>query len=658
MESKKCVVLQMQIVYLLSLLFMFSLSLAVTDEEQNDMQTYIVWVEKPVAQGSSAQSHEDLESWYHTFLPESTIATSNQLSKPRIVHAYHNVATGFAAKLTPEDVKAMEKKPGFVSAHPEAILPLHTTHSPNFLGLNQGMGFWKGSNYGKGVIIGVLDTGVSPDHPSFSDAGVPPPPAKWKGKCEFNGRVCNNKLIGARNFNGISTGQPAGDPPLDQEGHGTHTSSTAAGNFVKGAALFGMAKGTAVGMAPHAHLAIYRVCSAVGCAEGDILAAMDAAVDDGVDVLSLSLGGFSRPFYSDVLCERGGAGGRIDKGAEVKRAGGAAMILMNQRIDGFSTLADPHLLPTAHVSYDAGLKIKFYIKSTTKPTATILFKGTVIGDKHAPSVASFSSRGPSTASPGILKPDITGPGVSILATWPVSVDNATKSKATFNIISGTSMSCPHLSGIAALLKGSHPDWSPAAIKSAIMTTADVHNLGGKSIVDQTLKAADLFAIGAGHVNPSKANDPGLVYDTQPKNYIQYLCGLNYTDKQIQIITQQTVDCSKIGAIPEAQLNYPSFSIIVGSNKKTKSQLYTRTVKNVGQANSTYKLDILAPNKVDVNVSPEVLKFTKVKQTITYRVKFVAQEGAGKDGVLFGQGYLRWVSDKHNVTSPMVVIFGS
>ncbi|XP_008238728.1 PREDICTED: subtilisin-like protease SBT1.2 [Prunus mume] len=763
MESKKCVVLQMQIVYLLCLLFMSSLSLA-ADEEQNGMQTYIVWVEKPVAQGSSAQSHEDLESWYQTFLPESTIATSNQLSKPRIVHAYHNVATGFAAKLTPEEVKAMEKKPGFVSAYPEAILPLHTTHSPNFLGLNQGLGFWKGSNYGKGVIIGVLDTGVSPDHPSFSDAGVPPPPAKWKGKCEFNGRVCNNKLIGARNFNGISTGQPAGDPPLDQEGHGTHTSSTAAGNFVKGAAVFGMVKGTAVGMAPYAHLAIYRVCSVAGCAEGDILAAMDAAVDDGVDVLSLSLGGFSRPFYSDgvavgafgaiqkgifvscsagnsgpsystssneapwiltvgastidrniratarlgnkkeyngeslfqpnnfnskimlplvdagslgnqttafcdpgtlknvkgkiVLCERGGAGGRIDKGAEVKRAGGAAMILMNQRIDGFSTLADPHVLPTAHVSYNAGLKIKSYLKSTTKPTATILFKGTVIGDKHAPSVASFSSRGPSTASPGILKPDITGPGVSILATWPVSVDNATKSKATFNIISGTSMSCPHLSGIAALLKGSHPDWSPAAIKSAIMTTADVHNLGGKSIVDQTLKAADLFAIGAGHVNPSKANDPGLVYDTQPNNYIQYLCGLNYTDKQIQIITQQTVDCSKIGAIPEAQLNYPSFSIIIGSNKKTKSQLYTRTVKNVGEANSTYKLDILAPHKVDVNVSPEVLKFTKVKQTITYRVKFVAQDGAGKDGVLFGKGYLRWVSDKHNVTSPIVVIFGS
>ncbi|PQQ01888.1 subtilisin-like protease SBT1.7 [Prunus yedoensis var. nudiflora] len=479
-----------------------------------------------------------------------------------MVHAYRNVATGFAAKLTPEEVKAMEKKEGFLSAHPEQILPLHTTHSPNFLGLHQGLGVWKGSNYGEGVIIGVLDTGISPDHPSFSDEGVAPPPAKWKGKCDFNGTVCNNKLIGARNFHG---GQTTGGPPVDDEGHGTHTSSTAAGNFVK----------------------------------GDILAALDTAVEDGVDVLSLSLGGASVPFYADgiaigafgaiqkgifvscsagnsgpfyaslaneapwiltvgastidrsikatallgngaeydgeslfqpkdfsskllplvyagangkqssafcdagslgnvegaiVLCERGGGVGRIDKGAEVKRAGGAAMILVNAETDGDSTLADPHVLPATHVGYVAGVKIKAYLNSTSSPAATILFKGTVIGDGLAPKIASFSSRGPSIASTGILKPDIIGPGVSILAAWPVSVDNGTE----------------------ALLKSSHPDWSPAAIKSAIMTTAEVHNLEGKPIVDETLKPADIFATGAGHVNPSKANDPGLIYDTKPR----------------------------------------------------------------------------------------------------------------------------------------------
>ncbi|TQE10111.1 hypothetical protein C1H46_004281, partial [Malus baccata] len=722
-----------------------------------DTQTYVVWVKKPVQDKFFSKSHQDLESWYQTFLPE-TVADSNEATKPRMVHTYRNVATGFAAKLTAEEVRAMENKEGFVSARPERILPLHTTHSPNFLGLQQGLGAWKGANYGAGVIIGVLDTGIGPDHPSFSDEGVPPPPAKWKGKCDFNGPVCNNKLVGARNF---QSGQSTGGPPVDDEGHGTHTSSTAAGNFVKGANAFGVANGTAAGMAPYAHVAMYKVCGEAGCSDADILAAMDTAVEDGVDILSLSLGGASFPFYDDaiavgaftaiqkgifvscaagnsgpdyeslsneapwiltvgastidrsiratallgnhgefdgvslnqpkdfnstllplvypgvngdqslslcapgslgnvegkiVLCE--GGRGRVAKGEEVKRAGGAAMILANLEAGGYTVLADAHVLPATHVSYAAGLMIKAYINSTATPQATISFKGTVIGDPLAPQVAFFSSRGPSIASPGILKPDIIGPGVSILAAWPVSVDNATlpNPKATFNMVSGTSMSCPHLSGIAALLKSSHPDWSPAAIKSAIMTTAEVNNLGGQPIVDETLKPADIFATGAGHVNPSNAIDPGLIYDINPADYIPYMCGLNYTNEQIQVVTQQTVNCSEVGTIPEAQLNYPSFSIIIGSSDESKSQDYTRKVKNVGPASSTYKLDLNVPHKMGMSVNPEVLTFTKVNQEITFSVEFIAQDGAGKDGVLFDRGYLRWISDKHSVTSPISVIF--
>lgn len=244
--------------------------------------------------------------------------------------------------------------------------------------------------------------------------------------------------------------------------------------------------------------------------------------------------------------------------------------------------------------------------------------------------------------------------MSILAAWPFSVDNATESKATFDIISGTSMSCPHLSGIAALLKSSHPDWSPAAIKSAIMTTAKVDNLAGSPILDQTLFAADLFAIGAGHVNPSKANDPGLIYDTQPEDYIPYLCGLNYTDKQIAAITQKPVTCSKVGAIPEAQLNYPTFSLFIDPARKPQS--YTRTVTNVGPANSTYELALVRPHKMDISVQPDTLTFREVNQTMTYHVVFTGQKGAGKDGITFSKGYLSWVSHQHSVTSQISVIF--
>lgn len=102
----------------------------------------------------------------------------------------------------------------------------------------------------------MLDSGVTPDHPSFSGAGIPPPPPKWKGRCEVNVTACNNKLIGARSFNVAEKAES----PFDDDGHGTHTASTAAGAFVDRAEAVGNAKGTAAGMAPYAHLAIYKVC--------------------------------------------------------------------------------------------------------------------------------------------------------------------------------------------------------------------------------------------------------------------------------------------------------------------------------------------------------------------------------------------------------------
>ncbi|CAN1186351.1 Subtilisin-like protease 3 [Linum perenne] len=141
----------------------------------------------------------------------------------------------------------MEHKEGFVSARAERTLSLHTTHTPKFLGLQQNLGTnWNSSNLGKGVIIGVIDTGIKYDHPSFHDEGMPPPPARWKGKCDFNWIPCRKDIL-----------------------HGTHTAAEAAGNVVEGA--------------------MYKVCGIDDCSDSAILAAMDAAIEDGVDVLSLSL---------------------------------------------------------------------------------------------------------------------------------------------------------------------------------------------------------------------------------------------------------------------------------------------------------------------------------------------------------------------------------
>ncbi|CAA3003479.1 subtilisin-like protease [Olea europaea subsp. europaea] len=740
--------------FMFILCFIFTLSFHLLETfanktpEKNKLETYIVQVVAPDTQ-IFTQS-EDLRSWYDSFLPTTTASVREN---PRMIFPYTNVLKGFAARLSADEVKEMEKKAGFVSAQPDKLLPLHTTHTPKFLGLNQNPGFWKDSNYGKGVIIGVIDSGIVPDHPSFNDEGVPPPPAKWKGKCQFNVSACNNKLIGAKFF------VRGDDTPLDMEGHGTHTASTAAGNFVKGANVYGNANGTAAGIAPLAHLAIYKACS-LYCSESAVLAAMDTAIDDGVDVLSISLGRLTNDLYSDnivvgafsamekgifVSCSAGNYGPNnfsitqeapwvlsvgastidrkiratavlgnnkshdgesafqpldfksdflplvyagmlnlsdqyapyclpeilnktdiikgkivvcelgeieeIEKGQAVKDSGGAAMILVNNEQYGNTTFAEAHVLPATQISYADGLKVKAYINSTSNPVAKILFKGTLIGDDRAPVVAAFSSRGPNFASPGILKPDILGPGVNILAAWPVSVENNTNTKSTFNMLSGTSMSCPHLSGVVALLKSSHPSWSPAAIKSAIMTTADIVNLARRPIEDEKFLPADIFTTGSGHVNPSKANDPGLVYDIRAEEYIPYLCGLNYTNRQVGTFLQRRVNCSDVSSIPDGQLNYPAFVIIFTVLSNTQN--YTRTVTNVGESNSSYTVKIFRPLGVDVRVEPTTLNFSELNQKMVYRVTFNRLASAGNNTVV--QGSLIWNSDKHAVRSPIAVI---
>ncbi|XP_073055706.1 subtilisin-like protease [Primulina eburnea] len=735
--------------------FIFSFHFYLDAAQQSILQTYIIRVNLPEGHDFPGGSLA-LESWYGSFLDGIQDLNTNT-TPSRMVYMYRNVITGFAAKLYPHEVEEMEKKEGFLHAMLQEKYDLHTTRSSNFLGLYQDVGAWPDSNYGKGVIIGVVDSGVTPGHPSFSGENVPPPPVKWKGKCELKNISCNNKLIGARNFASDDPG-----PPVDYDGHGTHIASIAAGNFVLDANMFGQANGTASGMAPLAHLAIYKACGN-HCHSSDILAAMDAAIEDGVDVLSVSLGKEIVEFYRDVIalgafsamkkgifvscsggnkfkgpnkfqvsngapwiltvgastidrkivarvllgnkedfegqtlfqpenyhpsfltiiypgisgdeksqnaslclpgalddidvtgklvvCDIGGPINHLEKGRVVRDAGGAGMILVNEKIDGYTTFADPFVLPAVDITHASGERIKSYINSTMYPIATILFKGTVIGDKTAPSVPFFSSRGPNLASRGILKPDIIGPGLNILAAWPESGEKNNNEQASFNMISGTSMSCSHLSGIAALIKNSHPDWSPAMIKSAIMTSAEQTNLNKSSILDEeTNETADVFAIGAGHVNATRALDPGLVYDISTNDYISYLCNI-YTEKQVAIIVQRKINCraSEYKRLPEAALNYPSVSLELSS---FGVGVYSRTVTNVGDANSDYRVKIEGVSGVNVNVFPNELKFTKVGERYTYWIFFTRFWFQRIESYV--EGSITWVSPKHSVRIPVSV----
>ncbi|GKA39674.1 peptidase S8/S53 domain-containing protein, partial [Tanacetum coccineum] len=228
---------------------------------------YIVHLNSP--EGLEFSQPHQLEEWYNSFLSEVAFSTDE---RPKLVYAYRRVITGFAAKMSADQANVMENLGGVLFVSPEKRYELHTTHSPNFLGLCQNTGFWKDSNYGVGTIIGVIDSGITPGHPSFNDKGMPPPPPRWKGKCEIAG--CNNKLVGIRNF-------VSHDSAIDNNGHGTQTSSTAAGNYVDNVSIFEQANGTASRMAPRAHLAMYKVCRDIGCPSSAILAAMDAAIEEG-----------------------------------------------------------------------------------------------------------------------------------------------------------------------------------------------------------------------------------------------------------------------------------------------------------------------------------------------------------------------------------------
>jgi subtilisin family serine protease len=241
-------------------------------------QSYIVQTE-PRSSGNSETDVDAEAAYYQQMVSEAMQFTAElqgiavekaAVEESKIFHVYRTVMNGFAAKLTPEEVKYLESLPHVTGVYRERIMQVETTHTPELLGLNQLQGLWPESNYGEGVIVGMIDSGVFPESPSFSDHLMTPIPARWKGSCipgvNFTVANCNKKIIGARYY---YKGYEADVAPLnwtehcksarDTEGHGTHTSSTAIGRWAYGASVFGFANGTATGMAPRAHVAAYKV---------------------------------------------------------------------------------------------------------------------------------------------------------------------------------------------------------------------------------------------------------------------------------------------------------------------------------------------------------------------------------------------------------------
>ncbi|CAI0447341.1 unnamed protein product [Linum tenue] len=751
-----------------------------TSDDDNDRQSYIIHMDKSAMPSSFPTPHD----WYSSILS----SISGHESGPIIhLYTYTHVMNGFSAVLSKAQLARLERTPAHIATFPESMGRRHTTHTPDFLGLNTRAGLWPAARFGDDVIIGVLDTGIWPESQSFGDTLMPPVPARWRGTCEtgtdFNSSHCNRKLIGARKFSRgmeqqrlpINTTEDF-DSPRDFLGHGTHTSSTAAGSRVDNVDYFGYAKGTASGIAPMARLAMYKVLFYDDNQDIDVLAGMDQAIEDGVDVMSLSLAFFETlPFYENpiavgafaavkkgifVACSAGNGGphgytmqngapwitavgaGTVDRdlGALIAlgennsitvfghslypenlfldrvplyfgrgnrsketcgdvdlteaagkfvfcdhdengeagfgpsdEANAVAGVILSTNDGEFEEHADDFETPIVMVSTKDGDYIKSYILNSTEPTVSVSFGSTELGTKPAPKVAYFSARGPDVRSPWILKPDILAPGYDIIAAWAPNVPFAPIRggedylKTDYAIISGTSMSCPHVGGIAALLKSAHRDWSPSMIRSAMMTTADILDNAEGTIIDMTTATAGTpLDFGSGHVNPNRAMDPGLVYDVGVKDYMNYLCAMNYTKPQIAVITGESpgsISCE----FATLDLNYPSFSVVM-NNTNTSIVVFQRVVTNVAAGGSVYRGDLEIPKGMKVVVEPATIRFDEKYSTAAFNVTVeVDLSGIGgvdyvgiKSDYIGNYGYLTWVelNGTHVVRSPIVSVEAS
>ena len=344
-----------------------------------------------------------------------------------------------------------------------------------------------------------------------------------------------------------------------------------------------------------------------------------------------------------VACDRG-TNARTDKSLAVKNAGGVGMILMNTSPNSLN--ADFHFVPTIHVSDVDRATVLAYITSAGAGATASLSAATQV-KTEAPAMAAFSSNGPALAGGGdLLKPDITAPGVDVIAAVSPVADNGN----LYDAESGTSMSSPHIAGIAALVIGKHPTWSPMAIKSALMTTASQTDNAGKPILGPDgVHDATPLNFGSGHVTPASAFNPGLVYDSSLTDWVRYGCGIG----QFQLVFVASV-CNSFGSIDASSLNYPTLAV----GDLAGSQTLTRRVTNVSTDDAgIYNVKVTAPAGTTITVSPTHL-VVPPGHTKSYTVT-ITRTTAALGAWAFGS--LTWVEAKgkssphnHSVRSNIAV----
>jgi uncharacterized repeat protein (TIGR01451 family) len=658
-----------------------------------------------------------LEMGRDNFINEMNKAVGRDVN---VVYEYFAALNGIAVELTQKEVLIVADLPNVSFIEPDQEYELQTNAGPDWINADAiwaGVGNMAGT-FGEGVIVGVIDTGINPDHPSFADIGGdgynhinPFGSGNYVGVCNPGDPTydptfpCNGKLIGAWGYPTVNDGDP-----VDPNGHGSHTASTAAGNFIFGAIVNTPNGATVVddisGVAPHANVIAYAAC----CTGSALAAARDQVVIDGVDVVNYSIGspsatpdpwnssfalqwlavrdagifvatsagndgsdfatvgspsdlpwmttigasshdlaylnsvinmsGGDTPPPADidgrgvtigygpapvvyagdfgdalcaapfpvstwtngeiVVCDRGGGIARVAKGENVAAGGAGGHILAEVTPGGIGALAsDTHAIPAVHITVSDGDALKSWLASGDGHTATISGVTLDQNPANADIMADFSSRGVNRALPDIIKPDVTAPGVGIMAAYLDGVE--------YNIIQGTSMSSPHVAGAGALLKALHPDWTPAEIQSALMSTAVT-----TVVDDDGVTPAGPFAMGAGRVDLANAGMAGLLLD--------------------ETTTGFEAANPAVGGDP-SELNLAS----MGQDECVGTCSWTRTVENALSVPGTWSAVTTAEAGMSLAVSPS--SFTLGPGETQEIVVIANLSGVPEDEWRFGNVYL-------------------
>ncbi|KAK4834634.1 hypothetical protein QYF36_025989 [Acer negundo] len=611
-----------------------------------------------------------------------------KIARKSRIYSYGKSFNGFVARLLPQEAQRLSEDENVVSVFPNTIRKLHTTRSWDFLGMTKTI---KRSQLESNIIVAVLDTGIYVKSPSFNDKGFGPPPAKWKGKCvtgrNFTG--CNNKVIGARYYNLDNAADPDRDniSPADTDGHGSHTSSTAAGVTVNGASLYGLAKGTARGGVPSARIAVYKVCWNGGCTDMDLLAAFDDAIHDGVDVISISIGGSPRSFLDDPIAI--GSFHAMKKGILTSCSAGN-----DGPYPGTVQNIAPWIVTVAATSSDRkfetalklgnGDTVSGISVNTFSPRKKMypLTNGAHAANTTASNYGNFSACDYGTLSKDKVKGKIVyclgssrqdyfiklleGAGTIMVLDEPSDI-------AFTTLISATTVLVKQGIKIDRYINSTKNPQAVIYKTKTVNTTAPFlasFSSRGPQTINLNILKPDIAApatplkikpedaelgSGSGQINPRRAAHPGLVYDITMSSYISFLCKEGYNDTNIGKLIggKEKQTCSSFKpALGTDGLNYPSMHTQLNVTASRISAVFYRTVTHVGFGNSVYNAIVTSPKGLSVQVLPSTLKFNKLHQQKSFKV--VVKGGPMKNGTQILSALLEWSDSRHSVKSPILI----